>query len=419
MINIFDLFCGTGGFSYGFESAEPEFFRTSLGVDILQDSLHTFERNHPEAKGLHGDIRRLNCEDIVRVTGIKPGQLGVLVGGPPCQGFSSIRPFRGSGKDDPRNTLFEQFANILNYFRPPVFVMENVVGLATHNNGETIERIQECFSSCGYSCDWRILNASHYGVPQKRERLILIGAEAGIPVQFPYHTHSSNGSTIGHRNKNRMHMPAELPLFNQSAILPSAVTVNEAIDDLPEIESGESASNYDKPPRTDFQRSMRIGAKQLSLHESTLHSAKMLEIIKHSGPNIYSIPKHLINSGFSSSYSRLSGNEPSVTITVNFVHPASNRCIHPYANRALTPREGARLQSFPDGFEFFGNRSQIVKQIGNAVPPLLGKAIGTAISRMLGIRNNAQQSGAPNAHPRHASCLSLRSGTSRATGERG
>jgi len=110
----------------------------------------------------------------------------------------------------------------------------------------------------------------------------------------------------------------------------------------------------------------------------------MLEIIRHSGPNISYIPKHLISSGFSSCYSRLDSDDPSVTITVNFVHPASNRCIHPIADRALTPREGARLQSFDDDFEFRGTRSQIVKQIGNAVPPLLGQAIGAAVAEMLG-----------------------------------
>jgi DNA (cytosine-5)-methyltransferase 1 len=119
------------------------------------------------------------------------------------------------------------------------------------------------------------------------------------------------------------------------------------------------------------------------MHSSTIHTPKMLEIIRHSGKNISSIPPHLITSGFSSSYSRLDGDEPSVTITVNFVHPASNRCIHPEQDRALTPREGARLQSFDDIFDFAGNRTEIVKQIGNAVPPLLGKAIAESISAML------------------------------------
>lgn len=381
---IFDLFCGTGGFSAGFTAANPSRFRAVLGIDILKDSLETFSANHPHAHALKQDIRTVSCADIERLTGIRRGRLGVLVGGPPCQGFSSIRPFRSSNEDDPRNTLFEQFANFVNYFRPPVFVMENVVGLATHQGGDTIEQIEECFASAGYDCEWRILNAAHFGVPQKRERLILIGAERGIKIVFPRHTHSCHGSTIGHRNKERMHLPEDLPLFRQQDSLSEAVSVMDAIDDLPAIDSGGSAERYERPARNAYQRERRSRRGVLTLHDSTRHTPKMLEIIRHSGPNISYIPKHLISSGFSSCYSRLAGDEPSVTITVNFVHPASNRCIHPVADRALTPREGARLQSFDDDFVFCGTRSQIVKQIGNAVPPLLGRAIGQAVATMLG-----------------------------------
>ncbi|KPA15322.1 Cytosine-specific methyltransferase [Candidatus Magnetomorum sp. HK-1] len=134
------------------------------------------------------------------------------------------------------------------------------------------------------------------------------------------------------------------------------------------------------PPKTTYQKKRRNGNDELKLHIATKHTEKMLEIIRHAGKNINCIPKELISSGFSSCYSRLDANEPSVTITVNFVHPASNRCIHPVLNRALTPREGARLQSFDDDFEFFGNRTQITKQIGNAVPPLLGKAIADTLA---------------------------------------
>lgn len=381
---IFDLFCGTGGFSAGFEGAYPGYFRTALGIDILKDSLDTFQANHPKARTLRQDIRAVSCADIEHLTGFKRGELLVLIGGPPCQGFSSIRPFRSTKEDDPRNTLFEQFANFVNYFRPPVFVMENVVGLATHNNGETIQQIEEVFASAGYDSKWRILNAAHYGVPQKRERLILIGAERGLRILFPEHTNACTGSTIGHRNKSKMHLPEELSLFTRAYQLPNAINVMDAIGDLPRIRSGETAMEYNLPAGNDYQKARRLRCRLLTLHDSTRHTPKMLEIIKHSGPNISYIPKHLISSGFSSCYSRLTGSEPSVTITVNFVHPASNRCIHPEADRALTPREGARLQSFDDDFKFCGTRSQIVKQIGNAVPPLLGQAIGRAVANMLG-----------------------------------
>ena len=175
----------------------------------------------------------------------------------------------------------------------------------------------------------------------------------------------------------------EEDLFTRKLNLKPAVTVLDAIDDLPPIKSGEASDLYVDAPRNDYQRQRRQSCNKLALHYSTAHTARMLEIIRHSGKNISAIPSNLISSGFSSCYSRLDGDMPSVTITVNFVHPASNRCIHPKCDRALTPREGARLQSFDDEFQFFGNRSQVVKQIGNAVPPLLGKAIGEALAEVL------------------------------------
>lgn len=382
---VFDLFCGTGGFSYGFGLAHPGVVETRLGIDILETSLRTFAANHPLATVIRNDIRRLSCEDIVQRTRIGPGEVDIIIGGPPCQGFSSIRPFRSSNHDDPRNTLFEQFANIVNYFRPRALVLENVVGLATHKGGKTISQMLDCFAEIGYECDWRIMNAAHFGVPQRRERLVLIGVEKGIPLEFPSPTHESNGSTIGHHDRTRMLLPMDLPLFAQKRRLEKALAVMDAITDLPPLQAGQCVTTYDKPPLNAYQSARRNGARSLTLHEATAHTPKMLEIIRHSGPNIYSIPKHLISSGFSSCYSRLDADSPSVTITVNFVHPASNRCIHPTQDRALTPREGARLQSFDDTFEFVGSRTQIVKQIGNAVPPLLGKAIGTSILSSLGL----------------------------------
>ena len=134
---------------------------------------------------------------------------------------------------------------------------------------------------------------------------------------------------------------------------------------------------------TDYQRRMRGGCKELTLHEATRHSEKMLEIIRSAGLNRNSLPEGMTSSGFSSTYSRLEAAQPSTTLTVNFVHPASNRCIHPEQDRALSPREGARIQSFPDSFSFFGTRSQIVKQIGNAVPPILGTIFGHSIAEQI------------------------------------
>jgi DNA (cytosine-5)-methyltransferase 1 len=189
------------------------------------------------------------------------------------------------------------------------------------------------------------------------------------------------GITVGYKDSSRVVRNKGRDLFMSS--LPNAITVLEAISDLPPVASGDEAILYDRHPLNEYQAALRGQACELKLHNATAHSRKMLEIIRHSGKNIDCIPRHLITSGFSTSYSRLDGDEPSVTLTVNFVHPASNRCIHPKQDRALTPREGARLQSFDDSFYFAGNRTQVVKQIGNAVPPFLGQAIAAAVAKML------------------------------------
>jgi len=375
-MNVLDLFCGTGGFSKGFSNAQNCNYEIKFGIDILQNSIATFQANHRNAKAIVGDIRKVKKTDVINITKLNKNNVDIILGGPPCQGFSSIRPFRSSNDDDPRNNLFEEYASYVNYFRPKIFILENVIGLATHKNGNTLNIIQECFHKLGYDTEWKIINCAHFGIPQKRERFILVGYQKGINFNFPLPTHYYKGDTISYKNKNKV-------LFADNISLPKSISVMDAINDLPIIGSGEECNSYTLKAQNQYQQDRRKNIKNLTLHKSTNHSDQMLEIIKHAGKNISSIPKHLINSGYSSCYSRLNPDEPSVTITVNFVHPASNRCIHPYSHRALTPREGARLQSFDDDFIFIGNRSQITKQIGNAVPPLLGKVFAEHIKQYL------------------------------------
>jgi DNA (cytosine-5)-methyltransferase 1 len=371
-LRVLDLFCGSGGFSYGAEMTGG--FAVTAGVDLLLDRAATFTRNHPTADGLAGDIRKIPIPQL----GDAAMNPDLVIGGPPCQGFSSIRPFRTYTDDDPRNNLFEHFALIVAQLRPKWFVLENVVGLLTHGGGKVLPQLLAAFRAAGYRTEHAVLNAAHYGLPQNRERLVVVGCREGRRFEFPRPTHASEHRSMAGRRAR--HSAELLPLFAAGAELAPAVTVMDAISDLPPVAAGESARVYrsDVTPNA-YQRRMRDGSPGLTMHEATAHSEKMIEIIRHAGTNRWALPEGMTTSGFSSCYSRLEPDLPSVTITVNFVHPSSNKCIHPYQHRALTPREGARLQGFPDRFVFSGSRTQVVKQIGNAVPPLFGQVIAQAL----------------------------------------
>ena len=365
---VLDLFCGVGGFSSGFEQTGR--FEVVAGVDLLGDRLDTFTANHAKANAFGTDIRQFS---IAEFDEDNPRPF-VIVGGPPCQGFSSLRPFRNIEWADPRNNLAEEFIRVVATLLPEWIVFENVVGLLTHEQGATLRAITDSFQALGYKIDVRVLNAAHFGLPQKRERLIMVGNRRGKSFQWPDPTHRLDARSMAGKTHLLLRPQGKL-----ADTLPPAVTLGEAIGDLPVLKSGERATNYRAAPSTAYETFIRNSSEMLTLHEATLHSPAMLEIIRHAGDNIHALPKGMVTSGFSSCYSRLTSSEPSTTITVNFVHPASNRCIHPDQDRALTPREGARLQGFFDTFVFEGTRSQTIKQIGNAVPPLLGKAIAEAV----------------------------------------
>lgn len=371
-LRVADLFCGTGGFSKGFEQTGE--FDVVLGVDVREASTRTFAANHPKALSICNDIHNVKVHGVADQLGLSPGQIDVIVAGPPCQGFSSIRPHRSINEDDPRNNLFEQLLVFVDFFKPRFVVFENVVGLLTHKQGSIFQTIVSSFEAEGYAVEFGVLNAVHYGVPQRRERVILVGRRGDVKPQLPAPTHRFNGRSMA---KQHFVLPTP-PLF--SSDLRDAVTVEEAICDLPPVAAGNGNDSY-LEAGSEYTKARRKSATRLTMHASTAHTPRMLEIIRRSGTNRWALPEGMTSSGFSSSYSRLLGREPSITITVNFVHPASNRCIHPSQDRALTPREGARIQGFDDDFTFQGTRTEIVKQIGEAVPPLLGRAIASAVLR--------------------------------------
>ena len=370
---VLDLFCGCGGMSYGFEQTGD--FVVTAGLDLLTDRIETFRSNHTFADAIVGDIRTIAKDELIR-RALFPD---VIVGGPPCQGFSSIRPFRTLTEGDPRNSLIEEFVAVVGIAQPKWFVFENVVGLLTHQKGSVFESLLKSFHEAGYSTDWRVINVALLGLPQARVRVVIVGSKSGEVFPWPVATHDWPNKGMAGKKAKRLDTSS---LF--TGYLQPAISVMDAIGDLPSISSGDKSVVYGNfAELTDYAREMRDGSTKLTLHEATRHNEKMMSIIRVAGKTRGDLPVGLATSGFSSSYSRLDADKPSVTLTVNFVHPASNRCIHPFQDRALTPREGARLQGFPDKFIFAGSRAQIVKQIGNAVPPLLGKKIAEQLAQAL------------------------------------
>ena len=374
---VLDLFCGTGALSYGLETYGKR-FRTVGGIDLDANATRTASANHPKATILCDAIERVSPADMLARTGA--GAIDVIVGGPPCQGFSSLRPSRGLDLNDPRNSLYKQFVKYVRALQPSIFLLENVVGLLTIDRGRLLSQMVDAFRRSGYRTDWRVLNAANYGVPQKRERFFLIGIHgdlhfSGGPI-FPAPTHRFTGKVIGTVLKDKY-------IRNSTGGIP-AVTVRSAISDLPSLRAGERKHTYRVSPQNDYQAERRRGAPaNLALHEAADHNDKMLTVIRHSGSSSRCLPKGLVRSGYSSCYSRLAFDEPSTTITVKFTSPASSKCIHPRDDRAITPREAARIQGFDDSFKFCGSKTEIASQIGNAVPPLFGQAFEPVLEEML------------------------------------
>ena len=343
---VLDLFCGAGGLSVGLDQVKG--IETVIGVDFDKNAIETFNNNFPNAIGIVADITNEDSKnEIIKLA--KEKRVNMIVGGPPCQGFSLKG--KNLGMDDPRNFLFLEYYYMVKKIKPEVFIIENVKNILNSENGYFKDQIIEKFSGLGYIINYGVLNAKNYGVPESRERAIIIGS-LSRSVSLPAPT------------------------------IKKYITVRDAISDLNYLNSGEGTfeCDYKNKPLTDYQKKLR--GKKLYNHQATNHSKFCLEklsMIPSEGDK-KSLPKELHGrQKFATTWSRLKWDDISPTIDTRFDTPSNGRNSHPVLNRAITPREAARIQSFPDNFIFYGPKTAVCKQIGNAVPPFLAKAIGMAV----------------------------------------
>ncbi len=359
-----DLFCGCGGISVGLQRAG---FEVIAGIDIEKKYLASFKHNFPKAKALNTDITTIPPDEFMRSVGIKPGELDLLVGGPPCQGFSKNVPRKNRYLEDPKNLLVKSFLDYCEALRPKMVLMENVAemknGFEETYSQEIIIRLQDE----GYTITAAVLNSADYGVPQRRKRAFFMANRYDIQFSLPKRTHVSHKESDG----------SAIQLFTPP---PTHITVWEAIGDLPSVEHGKGIepTHYATQTQTEFQKLMRGHKQEVRNHVARKLADKQYERLASIGPGQGNkdLPQHLqTKGGYSGAYGRLTKDMIAPTITRWVFHPGSGRWGHPKDIRTLTIREVARIQSFPDDFEFVGSYNDQAGQLGNAVPPLLAQAI--------------------------------------------
>ncbi|WP_034583723.1 DNA cytosine methyltransferase [Helicobacter pametensis] len=346
--SVADIFCGCGGLSFGF--SQHQNFNILWANDIDKEAILSYKKNHPNTQTFCCDIAKLKDKDIENL-----GEIDILLGGPPCQSYSTL----GKRKMDDRANLFREYLRILKLVNPKIFIFENVVGLLSMQKKQLFSYICEEFKKSGYHIQHSVLNSVHYGVPQIRERVIVVGISETFSHSFTF------------------------PKPN----LERVVTLKEAIGDLPQIKSGENGNHlgYLFKANNDFLRFVQK-AQNLTEHESPKNNPKLIAIMEtlQDGQTKDDLPISIRpKSGYVNTYAKMWWNAPAPTITRNFSTPSSSRCIHPRDSRALSIREGARLQSFPDDYIFCGSSTSKKLQIGNAVPPLMSLALSNAVFHFL------------------------------------
>ncbi len=376
-LTTIDLFAGAGGITEGFRQAG---FRCLYANDFNRWAVETFKANNPGVLAECKPIEQVDATGLRANLGLRKGELDVLVGGPPCQGFSINAPERVL--DDPRNSLVKHYIRFLDELRPKTFLIENVPGMLSLGKGVVFEGILQALRKRGYAVRYRILFAAHYGVPQERWRMIILGSRVGEAPDHPEPTHAAQARAnfLGGRTHTFRLGPLEL------ATLEAPITVREAIGDLPRLRMGEGAEiiNYDQPANSRYSLAMRGGAQFTYNHFAAKLSQQNIARMQHIGPggSWRDIPDRLLPNGMlkarksdhTKRYGRLRSEGLAGTILTK-CDPHWSAVFLPDQDRTLTVREAARIQSFPDRYKFMGPRVAQYEQVGNAVPPLMAKAI--------------------------------------------
>ncbi|MEM2618867.1 MAG: DNA cytosine methyltransferase [Candidatus Hadarchaeales archaeon] len=392
-----DLFAAPGGLSLGFEMAG---FRCLAAVDIDERAMLTFKHNFPEAAAIVEDITRLRSEGLLGRTGVKASDIDVIVGGPPCQGFSTVGRVKIASLvregiwslsnshprfiNDPRNVLYREFVRMVADIKPKAFVMENVPGMMSYCNGKIVRQILKDFSRIGYRTEAKVLNAVWFGVPQIRKRIFFVGTRLrDAEISWP------QPECVEPEEAVRLDAP-----FRGSG-MKRPITVWEAIGDLPEPVQGrpglaDRPIEYDRPPLSDYQRWAREGSDRIHNHVTRQHSERDVRVFSmmHEGAWWKDLPEEIRklygyrDDIFHDKMKRLRSDRPSWTVVAH-LYKDRYMYIHPKQPRTITVREAARLQSFPDRFIFMGSRTDQFRQVGNAVPPLLARAIAMCVRKML------------------------------------
>ncbi len=381
-----DLFAGAGGLSCGLGMAG---FTPILANELVEAHANTYRVNNENTKVIVGDVRKVCESNLKKILGLKKGELDLLAGGPPCQGFSVNAPIRDL--DDERNHLFKDFLRVASELLPKAILIENVPGIVSLGKGTVVQQIYKELQGLGYSVDHRILFAGHYGVPQTRFRTIIIAIKGNANVSFPEPEYNSNAvANFAGARELCIKVP---PLFAQE-LLPQT-TVYDAISDLPKIDGGSKnpPMKYLKKAESNYQKVLRKGSKLVHNHSCNGLGKVNLERLPHipQGGNWTNIPPEMLPKGMQRArrgdhtkrYGRLHPEGMCSTILTK-CDPHWGAFIHPDQDRVLSIREAARIQSFPDTYHFTGSIPQQYEQVGNAVPPFLAKKIGEEIAKLIG-----------------------------------